>query len=79
MAHLPFPMSEYYHRWSDRSTAKHNLSLVSKLCPKVIRNIETYLKISNSIEIREPLKTRILQRISIIFCALRFSAASYTR
>jgi hypothetical protein len=50
-----------------------------KLCPKDVRNIETYLKISNSIEIQEPLKTRVLQRISIVFYALRFFAASYTR
>jgi hypothetical protein len=52
---------------------------VSKLCPKIIRNIEMYLKISKSIEILESLKTRILLRISIIICNLAFSAASYTR
>jgi hypothetical protein len=52
---------------------------VPKLCPKDVRNIKTYLKISNSIEIREPLKTRVSQRNYIIFYTLRFSAASYTR
>jgi hypothetical protein len=52
---------------------------VPKLCPKYVRNIETYLKISNSIEILEPLKMSRLQSNSIIFCALCFSAASYTR
>ena len=49
------------------------------LCPKYVRNIETYLKISNSIEIQERSKTSPLQSNSIIFCILVFSAASYTR
>jgi hypothetical protein len=55
------------------------LSFVPKLCPKSVRNIETYLTISNSIKVRELLKTRFLHGNSIIFCTLRFSAASYTR
>jgi len=35
--------------------------------------------ISKSIEILEPLKTGLLQGISIIFYILDFSAATYTR
>jgi hypothetical protein len=42
-------------------------------------NIKTYLKISKSIEVREPLKTRFLCRIFIIFYNLAYSASSYTR
>jgi len=49
------------------------------LCPKYVRNIETYLKISNSVEILNLKKTGVLQTISIIFYTLDFSAASYTR
>jgi hypothetical protein len=49
---------------------------VPKLCPKSVRNIETYLKISNFIEIQNARKTAFNQRNFIIFCALCFSAAS---
>jgi len=52
---------------------------VPKLCPKSVRNIETYLKISNSIEIQNALKTASFQWNYIIICILTFSAASYTR
>jgi hypothetical protein len=79
MAPLPFPMPGFYHRWSGRSTAKHDLSAVPKLCPKYVRNIKTYLKTSQSVEIGKTLKTGILHGKSIIFYTLAFAAASYTR
>jgi hypothetical protein len=43
------------------------------------KNIENYRKISKSIEIRKALKSGVLQGKSLIFCALAFSAAAYTR
>jgi hypothetical protein len=52
---------------------------VSKLCLKIIRNIEMYLKISKSIEIMEPKKTGLLKRNLIIIYTLAFFAASSTR
>jgi hypothetical protein len=55
------------------------LSFVPKLCPKDVRNIETYLKKSNSIEIQNAPRTTCFPRIHTIICALRFFAASYTR
>lgn len=55
------------------------LRLVPKLCPEYVRNIKTYLKISNSIEILKALKTGTFPRNSIIFYTLGSSAASYTR
>jgi hypothetical protein len=68
---------------SSRSTAMSAAAMaflfVPKLCPKDVRNIETYLKISNSIEMPQPRKTGLLLDILIIFCAIHFSAASYTR
>jgi len=72
-------MAGWYHYDGGQSTAKSDLSFVPKLCPKYVRNIETYLRISKSIEIREPLKTRVSQGNYIIFYTLDFSAASYTR
>ncbi len=59
--------------------AKHDISSVPKLCPKYVRNIKTYLIISKPIEILEPRKLGLLQRNFIIFFALRFRGASYTR
>jgi hypothetical protein len=44
-----------------------------------VKQCQEYQNISKSIEIRRALKTRALPRKSIIFCALCFSAASYTR
>jgi hypothetical protein len=41
---------------------------VPKLCPIIIRNIETYLMISNSIEILEPLKLVVFHEKPFIFC-----------
>jgi hypothetical protein len=52
---------------------------VSNLCPKCVRDIETYLKISNSIEMLETLKMGLLQWKSIIIFMSAFSTASYTR
>jgi hypothetical protein len=49
------------------------------LCPKDVKNIETSLKISNSIEILGPFEMRQFPRNFFIFCALRLSAASCTR
>jgi hypothetical protein len=72
-------MAEYYQPWNGWSTAKHYRAFVPKLCPKIIRNIKTYLKISNSIEILEPLKIGLFNSNFIIFYTLAFSAASYTR
>jgi pentatricopeptide repeat protein len=51
---------------------------VPKLCPKIIRNIKTYLTISKSIEIQNALKTASFQWNYIIICTLSFSAASDT-
>jgi hypothetical protein len=72
-------MAEYDQPWNGWSTAKHYRAFMPKLCPKYGRDIKAYLKISNSIEILEALKTRILLWISFIICAFRFSAASCTR
>jgi hypothetical protein len=55
------------------------LSFVPKLCPKDVRNIETYLKISKLIEILEPLKTSAFLSNVIVFFRLDFSVASTTR
>jgi hypothetical protein len=55
------------------------LSFVPKLCPKSVRNIETYLTISNSIEMLKTLKMGLFPWMSIIIFMLAFSAASYTR
>jgi hypothetical protein len=52
---------------------------VPKLCPKYVRDIQAYLKISNSIETPEPLKTSLLQCNSFILFTLDFSTASYKR
>jgi len=52
---------------------------VPKLCPKYVRDIKTYLKISNSIEILERLKMSLLKSNSIIFYAIGSSAVSCTR
>ena len=52
---------------------------MSKLCPKDVRNFETYLKESNSTEMLEPLKADLFRIIFIFFFTLRFFAASYTR
>ena len=68
-----------YSRKAQEAVLFRLLSFVPKLCPKYVRNIETYLKISNSIEILGPLKTGLLLDICIIVCSLHFSAASYTR
>jgi len=45
----------------------------------VPKNIESYQKISKSIEIRKASKKGILQGKFPIFCDFGFSAASYTR
>jgi hypothetical protein len=52
---------------------------VPKLCPKYVRNIKTYLIISNSIEILDPKKIGLLQGKSFIFCAFASDVAAYTR
>jgi len=69
-------MPGYYQRWSEWSIVRFDLSVVPKLCPKYVRNIETYLTISKSIEILNPLKMCLLQENSIILYVLAFSAAS---
>jgi len=72
---MPFP-----HLHSNRlPTSIRNQNLVPKLCPKIIKNIKTYLKISNSIEILEPLKIGLFNSNFIIFYTLAFSAASLTQ
>jgi len=43
-----------YSRKPQEAVLFRLLSFVPKLCPKDIRDIEIYLKISNSIEILEP-------------------------
>jgi hypothetical protein len=45
----------------------------------VPKNIENYRKISQFIEIWEALKKGFLQGKALIFCALAFSVAAYTR
>ena len=72
-------MPGYYHHRSARSTAKHDLSSVPKVCPKYVRNIKTYLKISKLIEILEPLKMSVFLGNVIVFFRLAFSTASFTR
>jgi hypothetical protein len=73
------PMLGYYHRWSGRSTAKHDLSAVPKLCPKYVRNIKNYQNTSKSIQIRKALKAGVLQGKPLIFCTFASAAVSYTR
>jgi hypothetical protein len=55
------------------------LSFVPKLRPRDVRNIDTYLKKSNAIEILEPTKIGSPLWNSFIFYTLAFSAASSTR
>jgi len=68
-----------YSRKPQEAVLFRLLSFVPKLCPKDIRDIETYLKISNSIEIQNPRKTACVQRNYLIICTLRLFSTSYTR
>jgi hypothetical protein len=60
----------------DRTIRDKRIHLVTtfhfapKLCPKDVKNIETYLKKSNSIESLKLLKTQVLQAV-FCFCAAR--------
>jgi hypothetical protein len=46
-------MAKYYHRWGGRSMAKHGLSTVPKLCPKISQEVEKSIKTSKNIVIRK--------------------------
>jgi hypothetical protein len=79
------PRTSYASMIMDPTLEKHRgcivrtSQFVPNLCPKYVRNIETYLTISNSIEIQDARKTASVQWNSLIFYILDFFAASFIR